>query len=93
MDNEGSVVVIGGTSGLGKEVARCYAKRGRDVVISGRDKSRAAVVASEIGGRTRAIGLDLARPEEVAKNLFGCGGCGLPRDRRDRAGPEHGPPV
>ncbi len=73
MENVGSVVVIGGTSGLGKEVARFYATRGRDVVISGRDKARAAVVAGEIGGRTRAIGLDLARPEGIGKSLSDVG--------------------
>lgn len=69
MQGTGSVVVIGGTSGLGKEVARYYAKDGRDVVISGRDKARAAAVADEIGGRTRPIGVDLARPEEIAKSV------------------------
>ena len=73
MDDAGSVVVIGGTSGLGKEVARCYAKRDREVVISGRDPARAAGVAKEIGGRTRGIGLDLARPEEIAKSLSDVG--------------------
>lgn len=69
MQGTGSVVVIGGTSGLGREVARYYAKRGRDVVISGRDRARAAAVADEIGGRTRPIGVDLARPEEIAKSV------------------------
>ncbi len=73
MEDTGSVVIVGGTSGLGKEVARFYAKRGRDVVISGRDWARAAAVASEIGGRTRGIGLDLARPDEVAKGLADVG--------------------
>ena len=73
MDAAGSVVVVGGTAGLGKEVARCYAKRGRDVVISGREKARAAAVAGEIGGRTRGIGLDLARPQEIAGNLADVG--------------------
>ncbi len=73
MDAAGSVVVVGGTAGLGKEVARCYAKRGCDVVISGREKARAAAVAGEIGGRTRGIGLDLARPQEIAGNLADVG--------------------
>ncbi len=73
MEDTGSIVIVGGTSGLGKEVARFYAKRGRDVVISGRDRARAAAVASEIGGRTRGIGLDLARPDEVAKGLADVG--------------------
>lgn len=69
MPQTGSVVVIGGTSGLGKEVARHYASRGREVVLSGRDAARAQTVASEIGGQTRGIGLDLARPEEIAARL------------------------
>lgn len=73
MGDTGSVVIIGGTSGLGKEVAQFYAKRGRDVVISGRDRARAAAIAREIGGRTRAMGLDLARPEEVGHSLSDVG--------------------
>jgi NAD(P)-dependent dehydrogenase (short-subunit alcohol dehydrogenase family) len=38
---DGAVVVIGGTSGLGREVASHYAGQGRQVVISGRDAARA----------------------------------------------------
>jgi NAD(P)-dependent dehydrogenase (short-subunit alcohol dehydrogenase family) len=66
---EGAVVVIGGTSGLGREVARHYAGEGRDVVISGRDAQRARAVATEIGGRTLGIGLELAEPEAIATRL------------------------
>ena len=73
MQEMGSVVIIGGTSGLGKEVARFYAGRGRDVVISGRDAIRAQAVASELGGRTRGIGLDLAAPEQISGNLVDVG--------------------
>ena len=73
MEGTGSVVVVGGTSGLGKDLARSYAKRGREVVISGRDQTRAAAVAGEIGGRTRGIALDLARPETIADSLTGIG--------------------
>jgi NAD(P)-dependent dehydrogenase (short-subunit alcohol dehydrogenase family) len=69
MQELGSVVVIGGTSGLGKEVARLFASRDREVVISGRDASRAQSVASEIGARTRGIGLDLTVPREIARRL------------------------
>ena len=73
MQEMGSVVVIGGTSGLGKEVARFYASRARGVVISGRDATRAQAVAGEIGGRTRGIGLDLAIPEQLSTNLADIG--------------------
>lgn len=69
MQEIGSVVVIGGTGGLGREVARSYAERGREVVISGRDATRAQAVASEIGGRTRGIGLDLSVPQQIAASL------------------------
>ena len=57
-----SVVVVGGTRGLGREVAQFYADQGRDVVITGRDAAGAQSVASEIGGSTRGLGLDLADP-------------------------------
>lgn len=70
---EGAVVVIGGTSGMGREVARFYAGQGRDVVISGRDAQRAGAVATEIGGRTVGIGLELAEPEAIATRLRGIG--------------------
>jgi NAD(P)-dependent dehydrogenase (short-subunit alcohol dehydrogenase family) len=71
MPEPGAVVVVGGTSGLGLEVARHYAGRGREVVLSGRDRQRAEAVAAEVGGRTRGIALDLAEPAELADRLAG----------------------
>ena len=76
MEGSGSVVVVGGTAGLGKDVARHYAERGREVVIAGRDQARAAAVAGELGGRTRGLGLDLARPGEIAGRLAEVGRVG-----------------
>jgi NAD(P)-dependent dehydrogenase (short-subunit alcohol dehydrogenase family) len=69
----GSVVVVGGTKGLGREVAQFYAGRGRDVVITGRDAAGAATVAAEIGGATRGIGLDLAQPQTIAERVADVG--------------------
>lgn len=71
--SEGTVVVVGGTAGLGKEVARHYADAGREVVVSGRDSDRASSVASEIGGKTTGIGFDLAEPASIAPALAGVG--------------------
>jgi NAD(P)-dependent dehydrogenase (short-subunit alcohol dehydrogenase family) len=65
----GSVVVVGGTRGLGRELAQFYADEGRDVVISGRDAAGAGACAAEIGGLTRGIGLDLAEPDTIAGKL------------------------
>ena len=56
----GTVVIVGGTQGLGRELAQSYADDGREVVVTGRDQSRADAAASEIGGSTRGLGFDLA---------------------------------
>ena len=34
---DGSVLVVGGTGGIGREVARRYHERGHDVTITGRE--------------------------------------------------------
>ncbi len=65
----GTVVIVGGTQGLGRELAQSYAGDGHDVVVTGRDQSRAESAASEIGGRTRGIGFDLAEPHGIAERL------------------------
>jgi NAD(P)-dependent dehydrogenase (short-subunit alcohol dehydrogenase family) len=69
----GAVVVIGGTSGLGYEVARYYADRGREVVLSGRDQGRAAAIAAALGGKARGIGLDLTQPDRIGAALADVG--------------------
>ncbi len=64
-----SVLVIGGTGGIGFAIAKFYADRGSKVVITGRDAERTAGVAKEVGGDTRGIALDVAEPERVEKAL------------------------
>jgi NAD(P)-dependent dehydrogenase (short-subunit alcohol dehydrogenase family) len=66
---QGSVVVIGGTQGLGLEVARHYTGQGRQVVLSGRDPGRAKAVAADLGPGARGIALDLAEPGRLADGL------------------------
>ncbi len=69
----GSVVVVGGTRGLGREVAHFYADRGRDVVVTGRDQGHAEASAAELGGSTRGVGVDLAEPHTIAERLADIG--------------------
>jgi NAD(P)-dependent dehydrogenase (short-subunit alcohol dehydrogenase family) len=71
--DSGAVVVIGGTRGLGLEVARSYASEGRTVVLSGRDAGQAAAIAKELGPTASGIALELSRPEEIAAALAGVG--------------------
>src|ERR1700737_1833139 len=69
MPEQGSIVIVGGTHGLGLEVGKHFADQGRDVVVTGRDTTRAQNAAKEIGGRTRGIRLDLARAGDIARAL------------------------
>jgi NAD(P)-dependent dehydrogenase (short-subunit alcohol dehydrogenase family) len=69
----GHVVIVGGTQGLGRELAQFYADEGRDVVVTGRDATRAGAAAKEIGSRTRGIAFDLAEPHGIADALADVG--------------------
>lgn len=66
---EGSVVIVGGTGGIGREVARHYLDEGWDVVITGSEQTRSERVASELGTGVRGIGFDLAAPGTIADAL------------------------
>jgi NAD(P)-dependent dehydrogenase (short-subunit alcohol dehydrogenase family) len=68
---DGTVVIVGGSSGLGKEVARHYAAQGRSVVVTSRDQGRADAAAADVGGDTTGMAVDLAHPEEIASSLAG----------------------
>lgn len=66
-------VIVGGTSGIGRQLAKAMAGRGDDVIITGRDQARTQSVAAEIGGRVKGLALDLANPGEIAGKLAGVG--------------------
>lgn len=69
----GSVVVVGGTAGLGLATARHYAERGFDVILSGRDAARARGIAETVGRNARGIAVDLAHPQGLAEQLADIG--------------------
>jgi NAD(P)-dependent dehydrogenase (short-subunit alcohol dehydrogenase family) len=69
----GSVVIVGGTAGLGRELAEHYAAAGQPVVLTGRDKARAERVAAEIGPDVSGVALDLTDPHGIADAVAGLG--------------------
>jgi NAD(P)-dependent dehydrogenase (short-subunit alcohol dehydrogenase family) len=69
----GAAIVVGGTQGLGKELARLLAERGESVILTGRDKARADAVAGEIGHGARGLAVDLTTPFEVRAALADVG--------------------
>ena len=64
-----SLLIVSGTQGIGKEIARHYAGQGWTVILTGRQDSQAKEAAGELAGDTRGIALDLSEPERIAEAL------------------------
>jgi ribitol 2-dehydrogenase len=59
------VLVTGGSSGIGRAMARAVATAGARVALVGRSENRLEAVASEIGDGALALAADLTKPKEV----------------------------
>jgi NAD(P)-dependent dehydrogenase (short-subunit alcohol dehydrogenase family) len=70
---ERTIVVVGGTSGIGLELSRAIVARGDRVVLTGRTLERAQQVAQSIGDRATGLALDLADPHGIAAGLESVG--------------------
>jgi NAD(P)-dependent dehydrogenase (short-subunit alcohol dehydrogenase family) len=63
-----TVLVTGGTSGIGRAAAEQFAEAGADVVISGRDEARGKEIVDAItaaGGHARFVAADLSNAENA----------------------------
>lgn len=79
-----TVVITGGTSGMGRATAKRFAQLGANVVFTGRDKTKGARVTEEIKalqapGEVLFVHSDVSRADDVAtlSQLVAdqCGGC------------------
>jgi 3-oxoacyl-[acyl-carrier protein] reductase len=66
-----SVIVTGGTRGIGRAIASAFAAAGARVVISGRDAERAAAVAAELDGEVHGLALDVSVGDSVQQFFAG----------------------
>ncbi len=66
-----ATVIIGGTAGLGRDLAELCLERGHRVVIAGRDEERCAGVAAELHPECESFALDLSKPEAIGAALAG----------------------
>lgn len=66
-----SILIVGGSSGIGLALARELVAGGHDVILTSRSEETAQTVAAEIGAR--GIALDVSEPEQVADQLAGVG--------------------
>jgi NAD(P)-dependent dehydrogenase (short-subunit alcohol dehydrogenase family) len=69
----GAVVIVGGTSGLGLDLARAYVDEGRYVVVTGRHPERADAACKELGAHAGGCAFDLSEPHTIADALTGVG--------------------
>jgi len=66
-------LIVGGTAGIGAEIARSLALRGGNVIIAGRDGGRARSIASTLGTNVNGIAVDVSKPLEIAQALADVG--------------------
>ena len=62
---DGSVLIVGGTAGLGREIANHYQAEDTPVIITGRDQERTEKIASDLGEGVRGIAVDLTEPGTI----------------------------
>lgn len=68
-----TIVIVGGTSGIGLEIARDTIARGDSVVITGRDQARVDEIAGTLGPAASGIALDISEPSTIAGQLASIG--------------------
>ena len=69
MSETGAVVVVGGTRAIGLEIARHYARAGREVVLTGQRPANVDAAVRAVPGRVRGVSFDLAQPYGIGPAL------------------------
>jgi NAD(P)-dependent dehydrogenase (short-subunit alcohol dehydrogenase family) len=65
--NGKTVIITGGSSGMGKYMAKRFAEADANVVITGRSSERLEKAKAEIGGRVLTIEMDVRSIEDVSR--------------------------
>lgn len=68
-----TIVVVGGTSGIGLEIAKEVHSRGDHVILTGRDKARADEIAASVGERATGLAVDISEPHSIKDSLSSVG--------------------
>jgi NAD(P)-dependent dehydrogenase (short-subunit alcohol dehydrogenase family) len=64
-----SIVVMGGTTGLGLSAARCFVRGGARVVVVGRDPDRLSAARKSLGRAARALAGDAVHPATATQAI------------------------
>jgi NAD(P)-dependent dehydrogenase (short-subunit alcohol dehydrogenase family) len=68
-----TIVVVGGTSGIGLEIVKDIVAHGDRVVMTGRNQQRTEEIAASVGDAVTGVALDISEPTTIAKQLSGVG--------------------
>ena len=69
-----SIVVIGGTTGLGFSAARCFVRGGARVVVVGRDPGHVRAARKSLGRAAHALAGDAMNPATAGLGTVNDGG-------------------
>ena len=64
-----ATVIVGGTAGLGRDLAALCLERGQRVIIAGRDETRCAEIAGQLHPECESLAIDLTEPESIGAAL------------------------
>jgi NAD(P)-dependent dehydrogenase (short-subunit alcohol dehydrogenase family) len=68
-----TILIVGGTSGIGLELAKDVIASGDKVIITGRDEDNCRAIAEGLGPDAGYVALDISEPETIAGQLAGLG--------------------
>lgn len=66
---ERTILVVGGSSGIGLELAKDLVAGGDRVIVTSRSQETVDAVVADLGDRASGIVVDISEPEEIAERL------------------------
>jgi uncharacterized oxidoreductase len=60
-----TILITGGSAGIGFAIAQKFITEGNNVIITGRNEARLKAAAEKLGGNVTAIAADVSKPDEV----------------------------
>ena len=63
------ILIVGATSGIGKELAKIYSRQGWEVAIAGRRTELLDKLSEELPAKTYRLTLDVAKTEETKRSI------------------------
>jgi len=64
-----SILIVGGSAGIGLELAKDLVAGGDEVIVTSRSQETAEEVAAQLGSGARGIAVDVSEPEGLAEQL------------------------